>query len=123
MRDGLTLQDAPAARPSRMARALREASFAGLIAAILSFPILAIRVESDMNNRLVLEERWHFLGVAALAIFIARFLASMLDDWRARGLAIAGAWGLLFAIGLQIFPDRPQSGLVAWFAGGGALML
>ena len=106
----------------RLQNALREASFAGAIAGLLSFPILAIRVEADMDNRLVLEERWHYMGVAILAIFVARFIASMLDDWRARGFAIGGAWGVLFAAGLLIFPENPQAALVAWFAGGGALL-
>lgn len=106
----------------RLRLALREASFAGLIAALLSFPILALRVEADMNNRLVLEERWPLMGVAVVAIFVARFLASMFDDWRARALSVGGAWGLLFAAGLLIFPDAPQTALGAWFAGGGALL-
>jgi branched-chain amino acid transport system permease protein len=108
---------------TRLQLAVREASFAGLIAALISFPILAIRVEADMNNRLVLEPRWHYLGVAVAAIFAARFLSSMLDDWRARAFAVSGALTMLFAIGLAIFPDNAQIALVGWFAGGGALLL
>ena len=114
---------AAARQQTRVQAALREATFAGLIAGLISFPILAIRVEADMNNRLVLEERWPFMGVAVVAIFVARFIASMLDDWRARALCIAGALAALFALGLLIFPDRPQIGLVAWFAAGGAALL
>ena len=117
------MDDAAAKRPTRVQTALREASFAGLVAALLSFPILALRVEADMNNRLVLEERWPFVGVAMIAIFVARFLSSILDDWRARALAISGALADLLAIGLMIFPDRPQIGLALWFAAGGSTLL
>jgi branched-chain amino acid transport system permease protein len=117
------MDDAAAKRSTRVQTALREATFAGLIAALLSFPILALRVEADMNNRLVLEERWPLVGVATLAIFIARFLSSILDDWRARALAISGALADLFAIGLMIFPDRPQIGLALWFGAGGSILL
>ena len=113
---------AAAKSTTRAQAALREASFAGLIAGLISFPILAIRVEADMNNRLVLEERWPFMGVAVVAVFVARFLASMLDDWRARALCVAGALAALFGTGLLIFPDRPQIGLVTWFAAGGAAL-
>ncbi len=117
------MDKAAAKQPTRVQTALREASFAGLIAALLSFPILALRVESDMNNRLVLEERWPLVGVAMLAIFVARFLSSILDDWRARALAISGAMANLFAVGLMIFPAKPQVGLALWFAASGSILL
>ena len=117
------MDPAAAKQQTRLQTALREASFAGLIAGLLSFPILALRVESDMNNRLVLEERWPFMGVAVIAIFVARFIASMLDDWRARGLAILGAWAILFSLALLVFPDRPQPILIGAFAAVGAALL
>ena len=57
-----------------------------------------------------------------LAIFIARFLASLLDDWRARGLAIAGAWACCSPSACRSSrppAERPRRR----FAGGGALLL
>ena len=117
------MEPAAAKQHTRLQAALREASFAGLIAALLSFPILAVRVEADMNNRLVLEERWPFMGVAVVAIFVARFSSSMLDDWRARALAVTGALAMLFALALLIFPDRPQPLLVGGFLVAGATLL
>ncbi len=117
------MEPAAAKQQTRLQAALREASFAGLIAALLSFPILAVRVEADMNNRLVLEERWPFMGVAVVAIFFARFISSMLDDWRGRALAVTGALAGLFAFALFIFPDKPQPALVTGFAVAGVVSL
>ncbi len=114
---------APAAAPSRLQQALRDAAFAGLVTAALSFPMLAIRVESDMNNRLVLEERWPLMFAAIAFIASARFLASMLDDWRARAGAVAGVWSMLLGAGLAWFTTGAQAALAPWFLGGGALLL
>lgn len=117
------MDSAAAKAASRLHMALRDAVFAAFVTGLLSVPILAIRVEADMNNRLVLEERWPFMGVAMLAIFVARFIASMLDDWRGRALAITGALAMLLALALIIFPDRPQPALALWFAAGGAALV
>ena len=67
--------------------ALRDAAFAGLVTAGLSFPILALGTQIDMSNRLVLEQRWSWLVVAAALIFTGRLCALLLADWRARLLA------------------------------------
>lgn len=114
---------APDAASSRLHQALRDAAFAGLVTAALSFPMLAIRVESDMNNRLVLEERWPLMFAAIVFIAAARFLASLLDDWRGRAGAIAGVWSMLLGAGLAWFTTGAQAALAPWFLGGGALLL
>ena len=71
-----------------MARALVDAGFAALVTFGLSFPILALRTEQDMQNRLVVEQRWSWAIVAVVAVFCARLLAGLLNDWRARAVAI-----------------------------------
>lgn len=54
--------------------ALREAGLAGLVAAGLAFPILALGTEMNSSNRLVLEERWSWMVIAAALVFVGRFL-------------------------------------------------
>ena len=61
--------------------AAREAGFAALVAAGLSFPILALRAEQNMSNELVLIQRWHWMAIAAALVFAARFA---LIAWQAR---------------------------------------
>ncbi len=111
------------AASSRWQKAFRDAAFAGLIAAGLAFPILALRAEADMNNILVLEQRWSWILVAAMAVASARFFASLLDDWRARAAAVLGAWALLFGAGLAIFSRLLDRDALAWALGAGALLL
>ena len=74
-----------------IARALVDAGFAALVTFGLSFPILALRTEQDMQNRLVVEQRWSWAIGAVIAVFCARLLAGLLSDWRARALAMPGA--------------------------------
>ena len=58
--------------------ALREAAFAGLVAGGLAFPILALGTEMDSSNRLVLEQRWSWMVIAAALVFVGRFLVLIL---------------------------------------------
>ena len=99
--------------PARLAESLREAGVAALVALGLSFPILALRAEADMDNRLVLEPRWSWSLAAALFAFLARLIASLCDDWRARALGIAGVAALLFALGEAAFARAPNGELMA----------
>lgn len=108
--------------PARLAAGLREAGFAALIALGLSFPILALRAEADMDNRLVLEPRWSWSVAAGVFVFAARLIASLCDDARARASGVAGAAALLFAVGQAVFATRADAGLIAWSAGAGALL-
>jgi len=59
-------------------RALREAAFAGLVAAGLAFPILTLGTELDQSNRLVLEQRWSWMAIAAALVCVGRFLVLIL---------------------------------------------
>src|SRR5262245_6674018 len=69
---------APAELPSTKARpvtaALKEALGAGLLALGLSVPILALRTEQDISNRLVLQPRWTYVLIAVLLAFFGRLL-------------------------------------------------
>ncbi|MDB5572251.1 MAG: branched-chain amino acid transporter permease [Hyphomicrobiales bacterium] len=112
-----------ASGPTRLGKALRDAGFAALVAAALSFPILALRAEADMNNTLVLEQRWSWILVAAAAVGSARFFASLLDDWRARAAAVLGAWALLFGAGLAVFSRLLDRDALVWALGAGVLLL
>ena len=93
-----------------LARALVDAGFAALVTFGLSFPILALRTEQDMQNRLVVEQRWSWAIGAVVAVFCARLLAGLLGDWRARALAIPGA--LIFVYGVHLaLTSGPANGL------------
>ena len=74
-----------------LSRALVDAGFAGLVTFGISFPILALRTEQDMQNHLVVEQRWSWSAGAVVAVFCARLLAGLLSDWRTRAIAIPGA--------------------------------
>lgn len=58
----------------RFVRALREAGWATLVVAGLSFPIIAYRAEPDFNNILALQTRWPLFWQFCAAAFLLRFL-------------------------------------------------
>jgi branched-chain amino acid transport system permease protein len=62
----------PKARP--VTAALKEALGAALLALGLSVPILALRTEQDISNRLVLQPRWTYVLIAVLLAFFGRLL-------------------------------------------------
>ncbi|GAC1550980.1 MAG: high-affinity branched-chain amino acid ABC transporter permease LivM [Beijerinckiaceae bacterium] len=73
--------DGRAAAPAGfdLKRALKDGAIAAAIMAGLAFPILALRAEPDIDNRLVLQGRWSWLVIAAVIVFVARFLLSVFD--------------------------------------------
>ena len=54
--------------------AFKEALGAALLAFGLSVPILALRTEQDISNRLILQPRWNYVAVAVLLAFFGRLL-------------------------------------------------
>jgi branched-chain amino acid transport system permease protein len=60
-------------------RALKDAVLAALVAAGLAFPILALRAEPDIDNRLTLQGRWSWLVIAVAIAFVGRFALALLD--------------------------------------------
>lgn len=109
--------------PSRVTSAARDAIFTGLITAGLCFPIVALRAEPDIRNRLELNPRWSWLITAVLIVASARFLATMLDDWRARAIALAGLLLAAFGIGSIYFASAVGAGVIAGTIIGGAIAI
>ena len=71
------MTDAAVQRPSMSAAAaLREAVFAALAMAVLSFPVVLLRTENDEANSLVLQPRWTLFFVAMGAGFLGRLLVA-----------------------------------------------
>jgi branched-chain amino acid transport system permease protein len=90
--------------------ALRESAFAGLVAAGLAFPILALGTEMNQSNRLVLEQRWSWMLIAAGLVFVGRFLVLMFSQGRGAAVpAPARIWPPFVARVL------PGAGVVALF--------
>jgi len=63
-----------APKPFVWGNALKEAAFAAFVTAGLSFPILALKTESDVSNKLILTERWSWVIWAAALVFIGRLV-------------------------------------------------
>ncbi len=103
--------------------ALREACFAALVTAGLAFPILALGAEIDLSNKLVLEQRWSWLVVAVGLVFAGRLCALMLDDWRARALAVFGTWPLVGGFAMIAEKGAPALATGARWMGLGLAMI
>jgi branched-chain amino acid transport system permease protein len=93
--------------------ALRETVIAALIAAGLSFPIIALGAEPDINNQLALQTRWSWMAVAILLAAGARFLAFTLDTMQARGIAAAGLLCAAFGFGTWYFASIAKPTIIA----------
>ena len=115
----MPLDTAPAA-PSPVARALKDALFAAIVAAGVFGPLLAFKTTQDMQNRLIVEPRWDLLAVVVLLVWAGRFLLSL---WQARvrpeTTAAVGShlvWGLVPpSIRAVIRNGLPPAALVALF--------
>ncbi len=72
------MTDSPAAAsPSRASAALKDAFFSGLIAAGVFGPLIGFKTVQDMQNRLVLENRWGLLAIIVALVAGGRFLISL----------------------------------------------
>ena len=56
---------------------IKDAIVSTLIMFGLSIPILALRTEQNMENRLILEPRWHYVWIACALVFVGRILLSV----------------------------------------------
>lgn len=90
-------------------RALREAGWATLVVAGLSFPIIAYRAEPDFNNLLALQPRWPLFFQFCAAAFLLRFFLSLWGGGEAK-VKPARVWpklpwlGPLLLAGLTVYP-------------------
>jgi branched-chain amino acid transport system permease protein len=68
--------DAPGrhSSPTALAAVLKDAAAAGLLALGLAFPILALRIDQDISNQPVLQQRWGYALLAMLIAFAARLV-------------------------------------------------
>src|SRR5437763_12675886 len=120
------------AAPARfdVARALKDAALAALITAGLAFPILALRAEPDIDNRLTLQGRWSWLFITAAIVFAGRFLLALLDIrprrkpatdealppsvYRAARFIGPAGLALLFVFPLAVFAALGPQGSLKW---------
>ncbi|MDE2363052.1 MAG: high-affinity branched-chain amino acid ABC transporter permease LivM [Hyphomicrobiales bacterium] len=124
--------------PSPARTALVDAAKTGLVAGLLAFPVLALRAEPDFSNKLVLQQRWSWMLVAAIAGFVLRLLLALAPTakpksatqtpteraarkgpkiFAAFGLAIIAAWP--FLVLLVVGP----SGALKWIDNYGVQIL
>ena len=62
---------------SRSSSVIRDALFAAVIGAGISFPILVLKTDQDMSNRLVLIQRWWWMPLCAAIAFVAVLLRGL----------------------------------------------
>ncbi len=72
-----SVTDTAPAAPSAVARAMKDALFAALVAAGVFGPLLAFKTTQDMQNRLIVEPRWDLLALVVLIVWAGRFLLSL----------------------------------------------
>jgi branched-chain amino acid transport system permease protein len=111
-------------------RALKDAALAAVITAGLAFPILALRAEPDIDNRLALQGRWSWLFIAAAIVFVGRFLLALFDirprrkpatdaalpasAYRAARFIGPAGLALLFVFPLAVFAALGPQGSLKW---------
>ena len=108
--------------------AIVEAGKAGLVAFGLCVPILALRTEQNMENQLVLQPRWNYVGIAVAGAVLLRFLylmrphrgprvsaraASPVTEGATRAFAIGGL-ALLVAYPFLSILFAGKAGAIKW---------
>ncbi len=63
--------------------AIIDAGKAGLLALGLAVPILALRTETNLENQLILRERWDYVAIAVAVAFFGRLVYLMIPARRA----------------------------------------
>ena len=100
----------------RLVAALKDAALAALLALGLAVPILALRIDQDINNQPVLRARWDDVALAVALVFAARLAWLLLRPALAGSAAkarpastgaghlAARAFALAGAVGLVLYP-------------------
>jgi len=103
--------DVPAAAGPRVdvARAIKDAAIAGLLAVGLFLPLIGFRTTQDIRNELVLETRWPLLVSVIAIVVIGRLVYSLaIHPWlQARAVRPTERHPLLVSLG---------QGFAKWFA-------
>jgi branched-chain amino acid transport system permease protein len=73
----------------RLVAALKDAAGAALLALGLAVPILALRIDQDINNQPILRPRWDDVALAVVLVFAARLAWLLLRPALAGGTAAA----------------------------------
>ena len=123
MPDAAASDAVPPKTHSGFIAALRDAAFVGLITAGLCFPLIALRAEADMDNHLVLQQRWSWLVSATIAMAASRFIASIFERLAARIAGVSGVWLLLFAGGTAYYAADTHPGVIAGCTVAGLLLI
>jgi branched-chain amino acid transport system permease protein len=106
------------AAAGRLVTALKDAAGAALLALGLAVPILALRIDQDMNNQPVLRPRWDDVALAVALVFVARLAYLLLRPAFSRtaaakpkaasagasGYYVARAFATLGAVLLILYP-------------------
>jgi branched-chain amino acid transport system permease protein len=127
------------AAPAAARSAFVEAAKAGLIAAALAFPVVALRAEPDFSNKLVLQPRWGWMLGFAVAAFVLRLATAFLParapkpttvaavetprGRRAGNLFAAFGLGLIVAWPLLVLLTLGPSGALKWIDNYGVQIL
>jgi branched-chain amino acid transport system permease protein len=100
----------------RLVAALRDAALSALLALGLAVPILALRIDQDINNQPILRPRWDDVALAVALVFAARLAWLLLRPALAGSAAkprpastgaghlAARAFALAGAVGLVLYP-------------------
>ena len=87
--------DHSSTQSSGIGAAIIDAGKAGLLALGLAVPILALRTETNLENQLILQERWGYVAIAVALAFFGRLLYLALPARRAaparRTLSLVGS--------------------------------
>jgi branched-chain amino acid transport system permease protein len=123
----------PAKPASRLMAAVKDAAGTGLLALGLAVPILALRIDANVNNQPILRPRWDYVAIAVGIAFAARLayllirpalagFAKARPQPAARMPAIAGLGRAVSLVGLALLLLYPplvlalagRAGAVKW---------
>jgi branched-chain amino acid transport system permease protein len=105
--------DHSSTQPPGIGTAIFDAGKAGLLALGLAVPILALRTETNLENQLVLQERWGYVAIAVAIAFFGRLLYLMLparrpaSPPRARPFDMSGIVRLFTIVGAAVLIVYP----------------
>ena len=91
--------------------AIKDSIIATLVMFGLSVPILALRTDQNMENRLILEPRWHYVWIACALVFVCRLLLTLFV-WNRGAKIVTKKAATPSAIGTALGPYLGRIGLV-----------